>query len=82
MTFGNVYELHPSGDKAFAVNGAQNVALSLAITISNIPRTLKEMPTTGPFTSAIKSFELLMNALTNFLVEKKDTQMNKNNVLL
>ena len=67
ISLGNVYDEHPSGLSANAVKGAANVALSLAITKSNIPSIVRPIPTAGPFTNAIKGFVKLTNAFIKFL---------------
>ena len=55
---GNVYDEHPSGDKANRVKGAENVAMSLAITRSNRASVVKAIPTTGPLTRATKGLKI------------------------
>ena len=44
INWGKVNDEHPSGDKAIAVNGAWNVALSLQIAISNKGIIVNEIP--------------------------------------
>lgn len=64
---GNVYDEQPSGDRANSVKGAANVALSLAITISNNANVVNIIPRDGPFTSAINGFLKFIKVFTNVL---------------
>jgi hypothetical protein len=67
MRSGKVNEEQPSGESANSVKGAENVALSLAITKSNRARVVNIIPRHGPLTKAMRGFLKSINLLTNVL---------------
>jgi hypothetical protein len=62
-----VYDEQPSGERADMVNGALNVALSLAMTKSNKAIVVKAIPTHGPLMRPIKGFLKFINVLIKLL---------------